>query len=54
MKIIILLIAFVLGFGVSVQKQADDIKQIKTRSEINEYKTLPNLLPLVEIVAERS
>ena len=54
MKIIILLFAFVLGFGVSVKKQADDIKDLKTRAEVNEYKTYPNLLPVVEIVADRS
>ena len=54
MKIIILLFVFVLGFGASVKKQADDIKDLKVRAEINEYKTYPNLLPVVEIVADRS
>lgn len=54
MKIIILLFAFTFGFGVSVKKQASDIKELKSRAEINEYKTYPNLLPVVEVVAERS
>lgn len=53
MKIIILLFAFVLGFGASVKKQASDIKELKTRAELNEYKTYPNLLPVVEVVANR-
>ncbi|WP_439880032.1 hypothetical protein ACSX1A_12780 [Pontibacter sp. MBLB2868] len=53
MKIIILLFAFVFGFGATVKKSADDMKKIQTRTEINEYKDYPNLLPEVEIVAEK-
>ncbi|WP_439880662.1 hypothetical protein ACSX1A_16085 [Pontibacter sp. MBLB2868] len=54
MKIIILLLAFVFGFGATVKRSSDDIKKIKTRTEINQYKTYPNLLPEVEIVAHKS
>ncbi|MFD2514145.1 hypothetical protein ACFSRY_09730 [Pontibacter locisalis] len=54
MKIIILLFALVFGFGATVKKSSDDLKEIKVRAELNEYKTYPNLLPEVEIVAERS
>lgn len=53
MKIIILLLAFVFGLGANLKKQANDIKELKTRAEINDYRTYPNLLPEVEIVAER-
>ena len=53
MKILILLFAFILGFGASVKKSSDDLKEIKERTEINEYKSYPNLLPEVQIVATR-
>lgn len=54
MKIIILLFAFMIGVGASIKKQADDIEDLKARAELNEFKTYPNLLPEVEIIAERS
>ncbi|MCJ8165427.1 hypothetical protein MKJ04_11285 [Pontibacter sp. E15-1] len=53
MKIIILLFAFAFGFGASVKKSADDLKEIAERNEIREYQQYPNMLPEVEIVAER-
>ena len=53
MKIIVLLFAFLFGFGATVKKSADDMKAMQERAELNEYKTYPNLLPEVEIVAEK-
>lgn len=53
MKLIILLIAIVLGFAATVKKSANDLKEISSRNEIRAYKSLPNLLPEVEIVAIR-
>lgn len=53
MKIIVLLFAFVFGFGATVKKSANDMKEMQKRTELNEYKSYPNLLPEVEIVAER-
>ncbi|WP_299817930.1 hypothetical protein [uncultured Pontibacter sp.] len=53
MKIIILLFVFVIGFGASVKKQANDIKELNKRAELNEFRAHPNLLPVVEIVADR-
>lgn len=52
MKLIILLLALVSGFGATVKKSADDLKELNQRKELNEYKHYPNLLPVVEIVAE--
>lgn len=54
MKIVILLFAFVFGFGANVKKSADDMKEISQRNEVRKYQSYPNLLPVVEIVAERS
>jgi hypothetical protein len=54
MKILILLIALVLGFGATIKRSASDLKEISQRTEINSYKSYPNLLPEVEIVAPRS
>ena len=53
MKIIVLLFAFLFGFGATVKKSADDMKAMQERAELNEYKSYPNLLPEVEIVAEK-
>ncbi|MEJ8803770.1 hypothetical protein [Pontibacter sp. H249] len=54
MKIVLLIFAFIFGLGASVKKQANDIKELHVRAEINEFKSYPNLLPVVEIVADRS
>jgi len=54
MKIVILLFAFVFGFGANVKKSAEDLKEISKRNEVREYHNYPNLLPVVDIVAERS
>jgi len=53
MKLIILLFAMLLGFGASMKKTTDDIKAISATHELNQYRTYPNLLPEVEIVATR-
>lgn len=53
MKVIILLFAMLFGFGATVKKSADDIKVSSAKQELNRYKTYPNLLPEVEIVATR-
>ncbi len=53
MKIVILLFAFTFGFGANVKKSADDLKEISKRNEARQYQHYPNLLPEVEIVAER-
>lgn len=54
MKILILIFAFIMSLGIGVKQQVDDIKELKTRAEMNEFKSYPNLLPVVEIVAERN
>jgi hypothetical protein len=54
MKLLILLLALVLGFGIISKKAIDERKQIMLRNEIKELQTLPNLLPTVEIVASRA
>ncbi|WP_157593720.1 hypothetical protein [Pontibacter actiniarum] len=51
MKIVILILAMMSGMGASIKKSADDMKKIKAHHELNEYKSYPNLLPEVEIVA---
>ena len=53
MKIIVLLFALTMGFGATVKKSADDKKEMQKRAELQEYKQYPNLLPEVEIVAEK-
>ncbi|GAA4422714.1 hypothetical protein GCM10023188_00620 [Pontibacter saemangeumensis] len=54
MKILILLFAFTFGFGANVKKSIDDVKEISKRNQVKEYNKYPNLLPVVEIVAEQS
>ena len=54
MKIVILLFAFVFGFGANVKKSVDDVREISQRNEMRTYQNYPNLLPVVEITAERS
>lgn len=51
MKIVILLLAMLLGFGATVRKSVDDAKEISIKHELSKYKHLPNMLPEVEIVA---
>ena len=50
MKIITLLCAIVLMFAGIVKKTADDVSEIAARSEMKQY---PNLLPTVEVIADR-
>lgn len=54
MKIVILIFAFMTGMGATVQKSAKDMEQLRKRQELNEYKHYPNMLPEVEIVADRA
>ncbi|GAB3202899.1 hypothetical protein ABID22_001129 [Pontibacter aydingkolensis] len=54
MKIVILIFVLLFSFGASVKKQAKDIKELKVRAELNEFRTYPNLLPVVEIVSSRN
>jgi hypothetical protein len=54
MKIIVLLFALLLALGATFKKSASEMKEMNTRQELNQYKHHGNLLPTVEIVAERS
>jgi hypothetical protein len=54
MKIIILLFAFIFALGASFKKSASEMKEISTRQELSQYKHHGNLLPTVEVVAERN
>lgn len=54
MKIVILIFVILLAVGATIKKSASDTKQISERLELNEYKSHPNLLPVVEIVATRA
>ncbi len=54
MKLIILLLALVIGFGATLKRSASDLKEISQRNELNSFKSYPNLLPEVEVVAPRS
>ncbi|WP_439880663.1 hypothetical protein ACSX1A_16090 [Pontibacter sp. MBLB2868] len=54
MKLIILLIAILIGFGATVKKSADDQKKISSKIETQAYESYPNLLPEVEITTTRS
>jgi hypothetical protein len=54
MKIIVLILALILGFGTICKKSADDKKEISFQNELNQYKSYPNLLPIVEVVGQRS
>jgi len=54
MKIIALLLALLLGVGYSMKQTANEHKEISFQSELNQYKSQPNLLPVVTIVAQKS
>ncbi|MBC5775771.1 hypothetical protein H8S95_16980 [Pontibacter sp. KCTC 32443] len=54
MKIIALLLALVLGLGFSMKQTANDQKEISFQHELNQYKSYPNLLPVVEVVGHKS
>ena len=54
MKIIALLLALVLGLGANFKKTADDRKEISFQHELNQYKSYPNMLPVVEVIGHRS
>lgn len=54
MKIIALLIVMLLGFGAICKQSLSEQKEIAFQHELNQYKSYPNLLPVVEVVAPRS
>lgn len=54
MKLIALLLALLLGLGANFKKTANDRKEITFQHELNQYKSYPNLLPVVEVVGHRS
>ncbi|WP_276498561.1 hypothetical protein [Pontibacter litorisediminis] len=54
MKIVILIFAFLLAIGATIKKSASETKEISERLELNQYKSYPNLLPVVEVVANRA
>ena len=58
MKIIVLLLALVLGFGATCKKTADDIKlsaaKHKVQQEQRELRNYPNLLPEVLVTVPRA
>ncbi len=54
MKIVALIIVLLLGLGVTVKKSCDDKKEISFQNELNQYKSQPNMLPVVEVVHYRS
>ncbi|HEY4651003.1 MAG TPA: hypothetical protein VIG72_06290 [Pontibacter sp.] len=54
MKIIALLLALMLGFGFIFKKSTIDRKETSFQLELNQYKSYPNLLPVVEVVGHKS
>lgn len=54
MKIIALLLALLLGLGAGMKKTVDDQKEISFQNELNQYKSHPNLLPVVEVIGHKS
>ena len=53
MKIIALLIFMLLGFGAVCKKTLTENKEIAFQHELSQYKSYPNLLPVVEVVAPK-
>lgn len=50
MKIVILMLALVLGFGATCKKTAKDLKEISIQHELNAaYREHPNMLPVVVV-----
>ena len=54
MKLLALLLALLLGLGANIKKTAEDRKEISFQLELNQYKSYPNLLPVVEVVGHKS
>ncbi|WP_266203480.1 hypothetical protein [Pontibacter kalidii] len=54
MKIVILIFVILLAVGATIKKSASETKEISERLELNKYKSQPNLLPVVEVVANRA
>lgn len=54
MRLVLLLLALLVCFGLTCRQTAKDMKRIVIEKELKEYQKLPNVLPVVEVVAERS
>jgi len=55
MKIVILIIALVIGFGATCKKTAKDLKEISIQHELNAaYREYPNMLPVVVITPPKA
>ncbi|GHA65698.1 hypothetical protein [Pontibacter akesuensis] len=53
MKIVLLILAIILGMGLTIKQSAKEVQEIAARQELSKYKGQPNLLPMVEVVAPR-
>lgn len=53
MKIVLLILAIIIGMGFTIKQSAKEVEQITARQELSKFKGQPNLLPMVEIVAPR-
>lgn len=54
MKIVILILALIIGFGATCKKTAKDLKEISIQHELNAaYREHPNMLPVVVVTAPR-
>jgi len=54
MKIVILIFVFLLAIGATIKQSASETKEISERLELNKFKSHPNLLPVVEVVANQA
>ena len=54
MKIVILIFAFLLAIGATIKQSTSETKEISERLELNKFRSHPNLLPVVEVVANRA
>lgn len=54
MRLILLFLTLIVCFGLICRQTAKDIKRIGIEEELKEYQKLPNVLPVVEVIAERS
>jgi hypothetical protein len=54
MKILALLLALLLSLGFGMKETANAQKEISFQHELNQYKSYPNLLPVVEVVGHKS
>lgn len=54
MKILTLMLALVLGLGANFKKTANDRKEISFQHELNQFRSHPNMLPVIEVIGHRS